>query len=391
MTAIIENGKIRVEQEKDALFIAQKIKDAGGTYIAPTPAQAEIINSKHWGPTLVIAGAGSGKTETMSQRVLWLVANGVVKPSEILGLTFTRKAAGELATRIRKRLRQLQSVNALPIDTDTGLSLDLAVDVSTYHSYAGKVLGEYGIRLGVDAQSAPLGEAAAWMMDQNLVLNFERQEYELKHDADWAISKLHSLASQIGEHGVTVEDVRALTREMLEKFAAIPGQSNKEVAKRIEMFRERLELLHMVEESAKLRTAEGRFSFDDQMSFAAQLVNELPDVAEIERGKYKVVLLDEYQDTSQSQIRFLSALFGNGYPVTAVGDPNQAIYGWRGASAGTMNQFAQDFKAPTAVEKFDLLTSWRNERKIIAFGGWRKVWRFSNRKRVRGEAQCRRR
>ena len=367
MSAPIVNGKIELEQERDALFIAKKIKDAGGKYIEPTAAQSQIINSKHWGPTLVIAGAGSGKTETMSQRVLWLVANGVVKPSEILGLTFTRKAAGELATRIRKRLRQLQSVGALPMDPDTGQSLDLTVDVSTYHSYAGKVLGEHGIRMGIDAQAAPLGEAAAWMLDQNLVLNFDRQEYELKHAADWVIQKLHSLASQIGEHGVSVEDVRGVTRDLLAKFEAIPGPSNNDVAECIVMLRQRLAILHMVDESRRLRTIEGRFSFDDQMSMAASLVNELPDVAEIERGKYKVVLLDEYQDTSQSQIRFLSALFGDGYPVTAVGDPNQAIYGWRGASSGTMNQFENDFNAVGQVEKFDLLTSWRNDRKILEF------------------------
>ena len=367
MTVAFNDGVISLAVERDALYIAEKIKAAGGTFIAPTDAQSAIITSKHWGPALVTAGAGSGKTETMSQRVLWLVTNGIVEPSEILGLTFTRKAAGELSTRIRKRLRQLQSVHALPKSSETGLPLDLTVDVSTYHSYAGRVLGEHGIRLGIDAQTAPLGEAAAWMLDQNLVLNFDRREYELKNESDWVIGKLQSLTSAIGEHGVTIEDVRKLARASLEKFEAIPDPLNDNVRKAIKALRDRLEILYMVEESIALRKAEGRFSFDDQMSFAAQLVNELPDVGEIERGKYKVVLLDEYQDTSQSQIRFLSGLFGDGHPVTAVGDPNQAIYGWRGASAGTMKQFANDFKGKVEVKEFELLTSWRNDQRILDF------------------------
>jgi DNA helicase-2/ATP-dependent DNA helicase PcrA len=69
------------------------------------------------------------------------------------------------------------------------------------------------------------------------------------------------------------------------------------------------------------------------MAIAADIATQFPDVGELERKNYKVVLLDEYQDTSQSQLRMLSALFGNGHPVMAVGDPSQAIYTWRGASA----------------------------------------------------------
>ena len=89
-------------------YTAQQIGDAlrieDPNFKGPSPEQIPIIESTHFGPTVIIAGAGSGKTETMSARVLWLVANGFVKPEEILGLTFTRKAAGELSSRIRKRL-----------------------------------------------------------------------------------------------------------------------------------------------------------------------------------------------------------------------------------------------------------------------------------------------
>ena len=394
--ATIIDGAIHLKSEKSALWIAEKIAEslrkseeskrsnhscrpgsAGQSekpakeikVVVPTPAQIEIIESKHWGPSIVVAGAGSGKTETMSQRVLWLVVNGVVTPDQILGLTFTRKAAGELASRIRKRLRQLQSVGALPKDPSTQLNYDLTVDVSTYHSYAGKVLSEYGIRIGVDAQSTPLGEAASWMLFNQVVMNAERQEFELEMSASTAVKKVISLSSQLGEHAVDLAKLEEITRDQLREFEAIPGGSNETVRNAISSLRDRLELLHMVDEAKRVRWNEGRFTYDDQMSIAADLVNQVSDIALEERRKYQVVLLDEYQDTSQSQIRFLSALFGEGYPVTAVGDPNQAIYGWRGASAGTIAQFPRDFKSSekNPVKRFKLLTSWRNDRRILDF------------------------
>ena len=365
----VRDGQIVLENEKSALWIAQQIALAGGKFLKPTDEQREIIESKHWGPTIVTAGAGSGKTETMSQRVLWLVVNGVVKPDQVLGLTFTRKASGELASRIRKRLRQLQSVGALPLDGDTRQSLDLAVDVSTYHSYAGRVLTEHGIRLGVDAQAAPLGEAAAWMLFNNVVANAERQEFEIENSLNWATEKVMQLSSQIGEHAVDIDELERLTREQLREFAAIQDNLNDTVRDATSRLGMRIELLHMVREAKRIRWSEGRFTYDDQMSIAADLVNQIPEIATIERSHYKIVLLDEYQDTSQSQIRFLSSLYGSGYAVTAVGDPNQAIYGWRGASAGTMAQFASDFKAQRALpaKSYKLLTSWRNDERILDF------------------------
>ena len=365
----IEEGRIVLKNEKSALWIAEQIAQVSGKLLKPTDEQRAIIESKHWAPTIVTAGAGSGKTETMSMRVLWLVVNGVVKPDQILGLTFTRKAAGELAARIRKRLRQLQSVGALPLDADTRQSLDISVDVSTYHSYAGRVLTEHGIRLGVDAQAAPLGEAAAWLLFNGVVASAERQEFEIENTLDWATQKVMQLSSQIGEHAVDIDELEQITREELRQFAEIPGPLNEDVRNAISRLGMRIELLHMVREAKRIRWSEGRFTYDDQMSIAADLVNQIPEIAAIERSRYKIILLDEYQDTSQSQIRFLSALYGTGYPVTAVGDPNQAIYGWRGASAGTMAQFARDFKAPEQlpVKSYKLLTSWRNDARILDF------------------------
>ncbi|MFM8632560.1 MAG: ATP-dependent helicase, partial [Candidatus Nanopelagicus sp.] len=116
------------------------------------------------------------------------------------------------------------------------------------------------------------------------------------------------------------------------------------------------------------RKESGLLTFNDHMSTAARLVsqsklNHSDDIGVIERGEYKVVLLDEYQDTSFNQIKFLSNLYGNNHPVTAVGDPNQAIYGWRSASSETLDSFSKSFNSKAL--KFNLMTTWRNEEAIL--------------------------
>ena len=368
-------------------YSAKEIGDAlrtiDPTFKGPSDEQIPIIESLHLGPTVVIAGAGSGKTETMSARVLWLVANGIVKPEEILGLTFTRKAAGELASRIRKRLRQLRKIGLLPIDPNTKTEIDIAVTVSTYHSYAGRVLSEHAIRLGVDASSDPIGEAAAWQIANNIVNNFASEATngdDISHSAKTIVDKVMGLSAALGEHGRTTAEVREFCESVLDKFSTISdSRSNKPVRELKSSLKERLAILPMVEEYERYRLERGLLTFNDQMSLVAKLVSgegsvsqdpEVDFTSEIisaERTKYKIVLLDEYQDTSVSQVKFLSALFGDGHAVTAVGDPNQAIYGWRSASAQTLDTFGRHFigKSQAKCIEHNLLTTWRNDRNIL--------------------------
>ena len=371
--AALVDGKIELLREIRAIDIAKALADAGAKFLEPTEEQRAIIESKHWGPTVVIAGAGSGKTETMTQRVLWLVANGVVRPDEILGLTFTRKAAGELSSRVRHRLRQLRKAGLLPQDTFG--ALDIAVEISTYHSYAGRVLSQHGIRMGIDTEGEPMGEAAAWQLFSECVAELPETLYPLEGTPNTITDAVISLSSQISEHDQSIESVRSHTEALLEKLLTVdPSTSNEDYRRALRTARERLSLLPIVEIADRKRREEGLLTFDDHMSLAAKLVTTIHEVAELERAKYKVVLLDEYQDTSQSQVRFLSALFASNdreaFSVTAVGDPLQAIYGWRGASADTLERFGVDFTRENSIstpQRFSLLTSWRNDRKVLDF------------------------
>lgn len=358
--------------------IGNALRTIDPKFKGPSPEQIPIIESHHLGPTVVIAGAGSGKTETMSARVLWLVANGIVRPDEILGLTFTRKAAGELSSRIRKRLRQLRKIGLLPIDSVSKSEIDIAVTVSTYHSYAGRVLSEHAIRMGIDATADPIGEAAAWQIANNIVNNFTSEATngsDISHAAKTIVDKVMGLSAALGEHGKTTADIRAFCESLLEKFSTISDtQSNDPVRDLQSSLRERLAILPMVDEYERYRLERGLLTFNDQMSLVAKLVSGEAGGAEFtaeiisaERAKYKVVLLDEYQDTSVSQVKFLSSLFGDGHAVTAVGDPNQAIYGWRSASAQTLDTFGKSFIGGSQARciEHNLLTTWRNDENIL--------------------------
>ena len=334
-----------------------------GSQIKPITSHQSSIISSGLEPAVVIAGAGSGKTETMSNRVLYLVANGFATPDQILGLTFTRKAAGELSVRIRKRLRQLSQLKEFEHITSTSTA------VTTYHSYAGKLLSEHAIRYGIDADADPLGEAAIWQIASDVVRNWSDDSYRNDSEVSTVIKDLLGLSKLMLEHQVKAADIEAIGNDMLGKLELLAGSTNEDTRAVARAMRQRNGLLPMVEAFMERRKAAGELSFDDQMSLAADIAQNFQDVGTLERGKYTVVLLDEYQDTSQSQVRMLSSLYGAGHPVMAVGDPSQAIYTWRGASAGTMASFSKYFpkaQGQTGREQFSLPTTFRNDRIILA-------------------------
>src|SRR5690606_845822 len=123
----------------------------------PTQEQSAAIGAP-LSPGVIVAGAGSGKTETMAARVVWLVANGLVRPDQVLGLTFTRKAARELAARVRRRLAQLVARRVL----DDSSQLDVEPTVVTYDAYAGRIVSEHALRLGREPGARLITEAVAW-------------------------------------------------------------------------------------------------------------------------------------------------------------------------------------------------------------------------------------
>jgi DNA helicase-2/ATP-dependent DNA helicase PcrA len=326
----------------------------------PTPEQTSIIAAPVE-PLLVVAGAGSGKTETMASRVVWLVANGYARPDEILGLTFTRKAAGELAHRVRTRLGQL--VRRLGRDDAfTG-----EATISTYHSYAARVVTEHGLRAGFEPSARLLTEAARWQIVDSLVRAYTGEMTGLNRAPGTVTDDVLALSAELAEHLVDPDDLAAWTGRFFAEVTERPGRVYKDVTDMLGRQRNRLTLLPLVRLYERRKLDLEAMDFGDQMSRAARVARDHPEVGEIERGRFRIVLLDEYQDTSHAQVTMLNALFGGGHPVTAVGDPCQSIYGWRGASAGTLDRFPAEFPGPTGADSrvLNLTRSWRNRPEIL--------------------------
>ncbi|NAZ83446.1 UvrD-helicase domain-containing protein [Kineococcus sp. R8] len=350
----------------------------------PTPEQVAVIEAPVE-PLLVVAGAGSGKTETMSSRVVWLVANGLVRPEDVLGLTFTRKAAGELAERVRRRLRALRSrgIGATAGRGAGGGALDDGEPVvATYHAYAASLVTDHGLRLGIEPQSTVLSDAGAWQLASEVVETWRGDLPDVEAAATTLAAALLQLAGECAEHLVDPDDVArfvvateaqitALPRD--EKWIAkhgahVPGEPYADVAKVVAVLRARRSVVPLLAEYVRRKRDAEQLDFGDQVLLAARLAREVPSVAAAERARHRVVLLDEYQDTSFAQLALLQALFGDGHPVTAVGDPHQSIYGWRGASAGNLRSFPAQFRRADgrAATVAPLATSWRNDDAVLA-------------------------
>lgn len=334
----------------------------------PTREQAAVVAAP-LRPLLVVAGAGSGKTETMAARVVWLVANDYVRPEQILGLTFTRKAAGELGHRIRSMLDLLARRLGRSHDGARGAvdAYDGEPTVATYHSYAARVLAEHGPRGGYEPTTRLLTEAARWQIVDLLVRDYDGDMSGVDRMPSTVTEAVLALAGELAEHLVTPDDLAAWTGRFFAEVQSRPGRVYADVRRALETQRARLRLLPLVRAYQRRKDELAAMDFGDQVARAALVAREHPEVGAIERQRYRVVLLDEYQDTNHAQVVLLRSLFGGGHPVTAVGDPCQSIYGWRGASAGTLDRFPTEFTdadgRPARVLR--LTTSWRNRPEIL--------------------------
>lgn len=357
-------------------FSAAAIADALGQP-PPTPEQAAVIESSS-PACLVVAGAGSGKTETMAGRVVWLVANEFVRPEQVLGLTFTRKAAAELAARIRRRLSQLARHGL--IDAELATSGDPTV--STYDSYAGRIVADHALRLGHEPGQRLISQTVAWQYARRIVESYDGDMDSVLVQPSTVTTDVLSLAEDLAQHRVSGAEVRAFCEKLHSVLSALPHGPKQRTSKALHAEIEkvanalsaRCQLLPLIAAFDAAKRKAEVLDFADQMALAAELADRFPEVAAGERSTFRAVLLDEYQDTSHAQLVFLRALFGPvhgdiGDPplLTAVGDPSQAIYGWRGASQGTLAAFPGHFArddVPASV--LTLSTSFRNDSSVLS-------------------------
>ncbi|MFD9495864.1 UvrD-helicase domain-containing protein [Streptomyces sp. NPDC060005] len=305
-----------------------------------TPEQTECITAPP-APQVIVAGAGSGKTTVMAARVVWLVGTGQVAPEQVLGLTFTNKAAGELAERVRKALVKAGVTDPDVIDPDNPPGEPV---ISTYHAFAGRLLTDHGLRIGLEPTSRLLADATRYQLAARVLREAPGPYPALTRSFPDLVGDLLTLDSELSEHLVRAEDLRAHDAELLRTLEGAK-LSNADLRKVPEAAAARRELAELVGRYRAAKRERDLLDFGDQIALSATLARTRPEVGEILRDEFRVVLLDEYQDTSVAQRVLLAGLFGGGtgHPVTAVGDPCQAIYGWRGASVANLDDFPEHF------------------------------------------------
>lgn len=322
-------------------------------------------------PGVIIAGAGTGKTTVMAARVVWLVASGLVRPEEVLGLTFTRRAARELGNRIRA---SLDGAGLLGTAEESG-----GPTVATYDAFAGMLCAEHGPRLGVEGDLRLVDDAELHALADRVVAEGRIAAPGLADlSVATVVERVVALSGEMLANGVTTErllDQCHAFRAELEEAPLYRGKPYKDVVDALGVDRTRRELVGFVDDLWAAKARDGVVEFADRTALAARLATEIPGVGRGLREEFRVVLLDEYQDTSAAQTSMLAGLFsgpdpasGRGFPVTAVGDPLQAIYEWRGAAVGTIAGFPGRFPAAdgTPARHFTLRTNRRSGHTILA-------------------------
>ncbi len=276
-------------------------------------------------PAFLVAGAGSGKTAIMAARIAWAIEAENKDPSQILGLTFTNKAAEELEGRVRRSLAVMESA-----EHKVG-----EVTVQTYHAFAAALVREHGLLVGVEPESGLLTEAQQWQLVGSCIDELPPFEsLELRSSAGLVAATLQ-LASSLADHVLGVSEVKAAAERVLASTGA--SEEMRETASK------RIELCSAVEAYTVAKKEHKRIDFGDQVTSAVEILESFPEVTDQLRNRYPIVLLDEYQDTNVAQRRMIEALVGNGGAVTAVGDARQAIYAFRGATMYNLIGFPDHF------------------------------------------------
>lgn len=341
--------------------IARAITPKGENVYLPSLEQQQIVEAPLQ-PLLVTAGAGSGKTQTMMNRVLWLVANGHVAPSEVIGLTFTRKATEELRQRLLQGLARLQEAGVISRD-----DVDVP-EVSTYNSFADRIYRQNALLIGYEPDAQLLDEAGAFALMRDVIVSSklpELAELEKVHMPTLVASAL-KLSGEMCDNEVTSEDICAhyeASQLAVERFAGTKGFSTV-YTKLFANFPRLILNAKLADEYQQRKRDLGMIEFADQVVLARRAIATDPAIAAELRAKFKLIIFDEYQDTSVSQVKLLSEIF-SGCGVTAVGDPKQSIYGWRGASSENMAAFYRDFGGHVGAAPLTLSTSFRNDKNIL--------------------------
>lgn len=322
-----------------------------------TDEQLQAINSESQF-VLVSAGAGSGKTTVMAERVKHLISSRGVLAEHILGLTFTRFATAELQSKVQKRIALLeQSV------TKTEELLDSQPAFHTYHSFAERIFRENALRIGFEPDSIALTDVRRNQLAAIVIRESLLPLGELESKFPSILRDLLDLDDNLSNNVISTEELRNFDETLaadLNVFDSI-GKTKEVLRKSAK----RLILVDLVDEFRQAKRVRSVFDYADMARLALQILQKSPEVIDQYQTMYKYILLDEYQDTSVAQRELLRLLFtGGDVAITAVGDPLQAIFGFQGGNIDNILNFGT-YYAPDGHESVDLTVTQRNGKNVL--------------------------
>ncbi len=260
------------------------------------------------GPLLIIAGAGTGKTHVITSRILYLLEDKHVSFDSILGLTFTEKATEEIIERID---------TALPYSYEE-------IAIHTFHGLCDKILRENGLEIGLDTSYKILTQLDQWIFIKKHLFDFELDYYRPLGNPNSFISAIATHFSRLKDEDISPENYILYAER---------NQDRKQIPEIAKMYKKYQELL--VKENA--------LDFNDLHYLVLRLFEKRPAILKKYQDRFKYILVDEFQDTNFTQIKLVNMLAKKHRNITVVGDDDQSIYRWRGASMSNILHFEKNF------------------------------------------------
>src|SRR3990167_1072080 len=288
------------------------------------------------GPLVIVAGAGTGKTTVITQRIAYLIDKGLAKPEEILAVTFTDKAAGELEERV-DRLLPLGYVDLW---------------VSTFHAFCERILRDHALDIGLPADFKVLNPTSGWLLIRQNLDKFDLDYYKPLGNPTKFIQALIAHFSHCKDQGIYPDDY-------LEYAEKLKTRDDAPETSEVERIKEVASTYHVYQ---RLLLENSFLDFGDLINYCLKLFKKRPLILKKYREKFKYILVDEFQDTNWSQYELIKLLAEPKNNLTVCADDDQAIYRWRGASFSNIIQFKKDF--PDA-EQISLIQNYRSTQDIL--------------------------
>jgi DNA helicase-2/ATP-dependent DNA helicase PcrA len=280
------------------------------------------------GPLLIVAGAGTGKTTVLTRRIAWLIAEKRARPSEILALTFTEKAAAEMQERVDR---------LVPYGYTDSV-------ISTFHAFGDRLLRDHALEAGLSDRSTVLSRPEQVIFLREHLFELPLDRYRPLGDPTRFLGALATLFSRARDEDVTPAAYEVAARELSE-MAAESGD-----AALIEEAAQQTELAAAYATYERLMRAADRIDFGDQVGLALRLLRDHPAILADESGRYRYILVDEFQDTNHAQFELVKLLAGGSSAnVTVVGDDDQSIYRFRGAALSNILGFRTAYPRAASV------------------------------------------